>query len=142
MDAEDLKSAGLKVTLPRLKILEVLEKSPNHHLSAEDIYRVLIEQNEEVGVATIYRVLSQFEESGIVQKLNFENNQAVYELCGLEHHDHLVCVKCSKIIEFQDDVIEQHQLQIAKKHGFEMTDHIHYTFMAYARTVIKFFRAL
>jgi len=128
MDAEDLKSAGLKVTLPRLKILEVLEKSPNHHLSAEDIYRVLIEQNEEVGVATIYRVLSQFEESGIVQKLNFENNQAVYELCGLEHHDHLVCVKCNKIIEFQDDVIEQHQIQIAKKHRFELTDHSLYLY--------------
>jgi len=128
MDAEDLKSAGLKVTLPRLKILEVLEKSPNHHLSAEDIYRILIEQNDEVGVATIYRVLSQFEESGIVQKLNFENNQAVYELCGLEHHDHLVCVKCNKIIEFQDDVIEKHQLQIAKKHGFELTDHSLYLY--------------
>jgi Fur family transcriptional regulator, ferric uptake regulator len=97
-------------------------------LSAEDIYRVLIEQNEEVGVATIYRVLSQFEESGIVQKLNFENNQAVYELCGLEHHDHLVCVKCNKIIEFQDDVIEQHQLQIAKKYGFELTDHSLYLY--------------
>ena len=116
MDAEDLKSAGLKVTLPRLKILEVLENSPSHHLSAEDIYRVLIEQNEEVGVATIYRVLSQFEESGIVQKLNFENNQSVYELCGAEHHDHLVCVKCNKIIEFQDEVIEKHQVKIAKKH--------------------------
>ena len=128
MDAEDLKSAGLKVTLPRLKILEVLEKSPNHHLSAEDIYRVLIDQHEEVGVATIYRVLSQFEESGIVQKLNFENNQAVYELCGLEHHDHLVCVKCNKIIEFQDDVSEQHQIQIAKKHGFELTDHSLYLY--------------
>ena len=128
MDAEDLKSAGLKVTLPRLKILEVLEKSPNHHLSAEDIYRVLIEQNEEVGVATIYRVLSQFEESGIVQKLNFENNQAVYELCGVDHHDHLVCLKCNKIIEFQDDVIEKHQVQIAKKHGFELTDHSLYLY--------------
>ena len=128
MDAEDLKSAGLKVTLPRLKILEVLESSPNHHLSAEDIYRALIDQHEEVGVATIYRVLSQFEESGIVQKLNFENNQAVYELCGLEHHDHLVCVKCNKIIEFQDDVIEKHQIQIAKKHGFDLTDHSLYLY--------------
>jgi Fur family ferric uptake transcriptional regulator len=128
MDAEDLKSVGLKVTLPRLKILEVLESSPSHHLSAEDIYRVLIEQNEEVGVATIYRVLSQFEESGIVQKLNFENNQAVYELCGAEHHDHLVCVKCNKIIEFQDDVIEKHQIQIAKKHGFDLTDHSLYLY--------------
>jgi Fur family ferric uptake transcriptional regulator len=128
MDAEDLKSAGLKVTLPRLKILEVLESSPSHHLSAEDIYRVLIEQHEEVGVATIYRVLSQFEESGIVHKLNFENNQAVYELCGDDHHDHLVCVKCNKIIEFQDDVIEKHQIQIADKHGFELTDHSLYLY--------------
>jgi len=128
MDAEDLKSAGLKVTLPRLKILEVLEKSSNHHLSAEDIYRALMEQREEVGVATIYRVLTQFEESGIVNKLNFENNQAVYELSNVDHHDHLVCVKCNIIIEFQDDVIEQHQLQIANKYGFELTDHSLYLY--------------
>ena len=128
MDAEDLKSAGLKVTLPRLKILEVLEKSFNHHLTVEDIYRVLIEQNKEINVATIYRVLSQFEESGIVHKLNFENNQAVYELCGVDHHDHLVCVKCNAIIEFQDEVIEQHQLQIAKKFGFQLTDHSLYLY--------------
>ena len=128
MDAEDLKSAGLKVTLPRLKILEVLEKSSNHHLSAEDIYRKLMEQHEEVGVATIYRVLTQFEESGIVNKLNFENNQAVYELSNVEHHDHLVCVKCNIIIEFQDDVIEQHQLQIANKYGFQLTDHSLYLY--------------
>ena len=128
MDAEDLKSAGLKVTLPRLKILEVLEKSSNHHLSAEDIYRALMEQREEVGVATIYRVLTQFEESGIVNKLNFENNQAVYELSNVEHHDHLVCVKCNIIIEFQDDVIEQHQLQIANKYGFQLTDHSLYLY--------------
>ena len=128
MDAQDLKSAGLKVTLPRLKILEVLEKSPNHHLSAEDIYRALIEQNEEVGVATIYRVLTQFEESGIVNKLSFENNLSVYELSNVEHHDHLVCVKCNEIIEFQDDVIESHQLQIAKQHGFQLTDHSLYLY--------------
>lgn len=128
MDAEDLKSVGLKVTLPRLKILEVLEKSSNHHLSAEDIYRKLMEQHGEVGVATIYRVLTQFEESGIVNKLNFENNQAVYELSNVEHHDHLVCVKCNEIIEFQDDVIEQHQLQIANKYGFQLTDHSLYLY--------------
>ena len=128
MDAEDLKSAGLKVTLPRLKILEVLEKSSNHHLSAEDIYRALMEQHGEVGVATIYRVLTQFEESGIVNKLNFENNQAVYELSNVEHHDHLVCVKCNVIIEFQDDVIEQHQIQIANKYGFQLTDHSLYLY--------------
>jgi len=128
MDAEDLKSAGLKVTLPRLKILEVLEKSSNHHMSAEDIYRVLMEQRQDVGVATIYRVLTQFEESGIVNKLNFENNQAVYELSNVEHHDHLVCVKCSTIIEFQDDVIEQHQLKIANKYDFQLTDHSLYLY--------------
>ena len=128
MDAEDLKSAGLKVTLPRLKILEVLEKSFNHHLTVEDIYRVLIEQNKEINVATIYRVLSQFEESGIVYKLNFENNQSVYELSNVEHHDHLVCVKCNTIVEFQDDVIERHQLQIAKKYGFQLTDHSLYLY--------------
>ena len=128
MDAQDLKSAGLKVTLPRLKILEVLEKSPNHHLSAEDIYRTLIGQNEEVGVATIYRVLTQFEESGIVNKLNFENNLSVYELSNVDHHDHLVCVKCNEIVEFQDDVIENHQLQIAKKYGFQLTDHSLYLY--------------
>jgi len=128
MNAEDLKSVGLKVTLPRLKILEVLEKSSNHHLSAEDIYRALMEQREEVGVATIYRVLTQFEESGIVNKLNFENNQAVYELSNVEHHDHLVCVKCNTIIEFQDDVIEQHQLQIAIKYDFQLTDHSLYLY--------------
>ena len=128
MDAEDLKSAGLKVTLPRLKILEVLEKSSNHHLSAEDIYRKLMAQHGEVGVATIYRVLTQFEESGIVNKLNFENNQAVYELSNVDHHDHLVCVKCNAIIEFQDDVIEQHQLQIANKYGFQLTDHSLYLY--------------
>ena len=128
MDAEDFKSAGLKVTLPRLKILEVLEKSFNHHLTVEDIYRVLIEQNKEINVATIYRVLSQFEESGIVNKLNFENNQSVYELSNVEHHDHLVCVKCNTIVEFQDDVIERHQLQIAKKYGFQLTDHSLYLY--------------
>ena len=128
MDAKDLKSAGLKVTLPRLKILEILEKSSNHHLTVEDIYRALIEKNQEINVATIYRVLSQFEESGIVNKLNFENNQAVYELSNVEHHDHLVCVKCNVIIEFQDDVIEQHQLQIADKYDFQLTDHSLYLY--------------
>ena len=128
MDAEDLKSAGINVTLPRLKILEVLEKSSNHHLSAEDIYRALIEQHEDIGMATIYRALGQFEESGIVNKLNFENNQSVYELSNVEHHDHLVCVKCNVIIEFQDDVIAQHQLQIANKYNFQLTDHSLYLY--------------
>ncbi|EEZ80187.1 MAG: ferric iron uptake transcriptional regulator [Candidatus Thioglobus sp.] len=128
MDAQDLKSAGLKVTLPRLKILEILEKSENHHMSAEDIYRTLVMQGEEVGVATIYRVLTQFEESGMVNKLNFDNGQSVFELSNVDHHDHLVCVKCGKIDEFSDDVIEQHQQAIAKKYGYQLTDHCLYLY--------------
>ncbi len=128
MDAQDLKTAGLKVTLPRLKILQVLETSKNHHLSVEDIYRALITQNEEVGVATIYRVLTQFEESGMVNKLNFDNGQSVFELSNVEHHDHLVCVKCGRIDEFQDNVIEQHQHDVAIKYGYKLTDHCLYLY--------------
>ena len=93
MDAHDLKNVGLRVTSPRLKILEVFESSDNHHLSAEDIYKLLISQSIEVGIATIYRVLTQFEEAGIVNKLNFDNGQSVFELSNVDHHDHLVCIK-------------------------------------------------
>jgi Fur family ferric uptake transcriptional regulator len=128
MDAQDLKSAGLKVTLPRLKILEVLEMSENHHMSAEDIYRTLVLKGEEVGVATIYRVLTQFEESGMVKKLNFDNEQSVFELSNVDHHDHLVCLKCGMIDEFFDEVIEQHQHDIAKRHGYQLTDHSLYLY--------------
>ncbi len=128
MDAQDLKTAGLKVTLPRLKILEILEKNDNHHMSAEDIYRALITQNEEVGVATIYRVLTQFEEVGMVNKLNFDNGQSVYELSDDHHHDHLVCIKCGKIDEFSDEVIEKHQHDIAKNHNYQLTDHCLYLY--------------
>lgn len=123
-----LKKAGLKVTTPRLKILEILDKSDNHHLSVEDICRILIKQNEEVNFATIYRVLNQFEEYKIVNKLNFENNISVYELNNVEHHDHLICRKCNKIIEFRDDVIEQHQIDIAKKNNFQITGHSLYIY--------------
>ena len=128
MDAQDLKSAGLKVTLPRLKILEVLEMSENHHMSAEDIYRTLVLKGEVVGVATIYRVLTQFEESGMVKKLNFDNEQSVFELSNVDHHDHLVCLKCGMIDEFFDEVIEQHQHDIAKRHGYQLTDHSLYLY--------------
>tara|TARA_B100001079_G_C16366593_1_gene495443 strand:- start:570 stop:977 length:408 start_codon:yes stop_codon:yes gene_type:complete len=128
MDAQDLKTAGLKVTLPRLKILEILEKNDNHHMSAEDIYRALITQNEEVGVATIYRVLTQFEEVGMVNKLNFDNGQSVYEISNDHHHDHLVCIKCGKIDEFSDEVIEKHQHDIAKNHKYQLTDHCLYLY--------------
>lgn len=123
MDAQDLKSAGLKVTLPRLKILSILENSDNHHMSAEDIYRALLLQGEEVGVATVYRVLTQFEKAGMVNKLNFDNGQSVFELSNVSHHDHLLCVKCGRIEEFVDLEIEQRQHDIAQKCGYQLTDH-------------------
>jgi Fur family ferric uptake transcriptional regulator len=127
MNADDLKNIGLKATTPRLKILEILESSENHHLSAEDIYRELIIRNEEVGVATIYRVLTQFEQSGIVKKLNFED-RSVYEISKAEHHDHLICTKCGKIEEFNDETIENCQDKIAEKFGYKLTDHSLYLY--------------
>lgn len=123
MDAQDLKSAGLKVTLPRLKILQIFETDEKHHLSAEDIYRALITQGEDVGMATVYRVLTQFTEAGMLNKLNFDNGQSVFELSNSAHHDHLICVKCGKIDEFSDEVIEQHQFDVAKAYGYQLTDH-------------------
>ncbi len=128
MNAQDLKKLGLKTTLPRLKILEVLERSEKRHLSVEDVYKYLLAHNQEVSLATIYRVLSQFEKSGMVTKLNFENSQAMFELMPDEHHDHLVCVKCGKIDEFQDDVIEQHQKDIAHQYGYQLTEHCLYLY--------------
>ena len=127
MSAQDLKKMGLKTTTPRVKILQTLETSPKRHLSVEDIYRQLITQNFDIGLATIYRVLSQFEKSGIVTKLNFDN-QSVFELSTDEHHDHLVCIKCGNIEEFQDGVIEQHQDDIAKEYGYQLTDHCLYLY--------------
>jgi Fur family ferric uptake transcriptional regulator len=128
MDAQDLKTAGLKVTLPRLKILQLLESSDNHHMSAEDIYRALILQGEEVGLATIYRVLTQFESAGIVNKLNFDNGQSIFELSNVEHHDHLVCVKCGKIDEFHSEEIEKRQDEVAQRYGYQLTDHCLYLY--------------
>jgi Fur family ferric uptake transcriptional regulator len=123
MDNSNLKKAGLKVTLPRLKILEILEQSPDHHLSAEDIFKVLMESGEEIGLATVYRVLTQFEEAGLVARHNFEGGQSVFELDHGEHHDHLVCVKCGRVEEFVDNVIEKRQEEIASGAGFTITDH-------------------
>lgn len=123
MDNSNLKKAGLKITLPRIKILELLEKAQDHHMSAEDIYRVLSESGEEIGLATVYRVLTQFEEAGLVVKHHFEGGQSVFELDHGEHHDHLVCVKCGKVEEFVDDVIEKRQQEIAKEKGYIITDH-------------------
>jgi Fur family ferric uptake transcriptional regulator len=119
----DLKKAGLKVTLPRLKILQILEKAKEHHLSAEDIYRSLLDSGEDIGLATVYRVLTQFEEAGLVARHHFEGDQSVFELDHGEHHDHLVCVKCGRVEEFVDEIIEKRQQEIAKKAGYSITDH-------------------
>src|SRR5579864_8756327 len=100
MDNKDLKKAGLKVTTPRVKILEILESSKDHHLSAEDVYRIFLESGEDIGLATVYRVLTQFEEAGLVVRHRFEGDQSIYELDDGQHHDHLVCVKCNKVEEF------------------------------------------
>lgn len=124
MDKKLLQSAGLKNTLPRMKILEILEAAAApRHLSAEDIYQRLLAAKDDVGLATVYRVLTQFENAGIVKRHNFEGDRAVYELDEGEHHDHLVCVKCGLVEEFVDEVIEKRQVAIAEEHGYHMTDH-------------------
>ena len=121
-DDAELKKAGLKVTLPRLRILELLEED-QAHLSAEDIYRKLIDAGEEVGLATVYRVLTQFEQAGICIRHNFEEGHAVYELTPSDHHDHMVCLDTGDVIEFKDDVIEERQKILATEHGYEIIDH-------------------
>jgi len=123
MTTADLKSAGLKVTLPRTKILEILEGSVEKHHSAEDIYRKLLASDVDIGLATVYRVLAQFEKSGLVQRHNFEGGQAVFELELGEHHDHMVSLKSGRVVEFYDEIIEKRQQELAKEHGFVITDH-------------------
>ncbi|MFK7160239.1 ferric iron uptake transcriptional regulator [Marinospirillum sp. MEB164] len=119
----ELRKAGLKVTLPRIKILQVLEKHAEDHLSAEDVYRILIENGEDVGLATVYRVLTQFEAAGLVDKHNFDGGHAVFELAGEKHHDHMVDVDTGEVIEFFDEEIEKRQHALAKAHGLELVDH-------------------
>lgn len=123
MESTDLKKAGLKVTLPRLKILEILEASEQRHHSAEDIYRALLDGGEDIGMATVYRVLTQFEQAGLVTRHNFEEGRSVFELDDGGHHDHMVCVSCGKVEEFLDETIERRQHEIAKERGFELQDH-------------------
>ena len=123
MDNSDLKKAGLKVTLPRMKILQILEKEKEHHLSAEEMHRMLSESGEDIGLATIYRVLTQFEEAGLVIRHNFAEGHSVFELDLGEHHDHLVCVKCGSVKEFVDPMIEERQRFVAQQAGFTITDH-------------------
>lgn len=123
MEKKDLKDAGLKVTLPRMKILEYLELSDIRHQSAEDIYKKLLSEGEEIGLATVYRVLTQFEAAGLVSRHNFEGGHAVFELNQSGHHDHIVCVICGKVEEFYDDIIESQQLKVAKDKGYRITEH-------------------
>jgi len=120
---QELRKAGLKITLPRLKILEILENASNRHLSAEDIYKELLDSGEEIGLATVYRVLTQFEAAGLVTRHNFEGGHSVFELDDGEHHDHMVCVETGEVIEFTSEEIERLQHEVAERHGFELLDH-------------------
>jgi Fur family transcriptional regulator, ferric uptake regulator len=122
-DQKDLKNAGLKATLPRLKILELFEKSNERHLSAEDVYKVLLNAGEDVGLATVYRVLTQFEEAGLLSRHHFESGKAVFEINEGTHHDHIVCVKCGRVEEFYDAEIEKRQQEAAESRGFKMQEH-------------------
>jgi len=123
METTDIKNAGLKVTLPRMKILELLESSADRHLKAEDIYKTLLDSGEEIALATVYRVLTQFESAGLVTRHHFDGGHAVFEIDDGEHHDHLVDISSGKVVEFYDEVIEQRQQEIARKHGFTITEH-------------------
>ena len=123
MEGKDLRKAGLKVTLPRLKILEILESSATRHLSAEDIYRSLLDSNEDIGLATVYRVLTQFEAAGLVSRHHFEDGMAVFELNQGTHHDHIVCLDCGRVEEFMDADIEERQTAVAERLGYEIRDH-------------------
>jgi Fur family ferric uptake transcriptional regulator len=123
VESSQIKQAGLKVTLPRVKILDVLETSDKRHMSAEDVYRALLERGEEIGLATVYRVLTQFEQAGLVARHHFEGGQSVFELNRGGHHDHLVCIKCGRVVEFLEPAIEERQQAIARHHGFTIDDH-------------------
>ncbi|MCC5452008.1 ferric iron uptake transcriptional regulator [Rheinheimera sp. UJ51] len=124
----ELRKAGLKVTLPRVKILEILQDPKNQHISAEDVYKILLELGEDIGLATVYRVLNQFDDAGILTRHHFEGGKSVFELTGANHHDHLVCLKCGKVVEFEDDIIERRQLEIANSNGIKLTHHSLYLY--------------
>ena len=121
--SHDLRKAGLKVTLPRVKILNILEASAQRHMSAEDVFKALMESGEDIGLATVYRVLTQFEAAGLVTRHNFEGGHSVFEMDEGHHHDHMVCIETGDVIEFVSDEIERLQHEIAEAHGYELTDH-------------------
>jgi Fur family ferric uptake transcriptional regulator len=127
-DSTDLKKAGLKATLPRLKILGILEEAAVRHMTAEDVYKALLTMGEEVGLATVYRVLTQFEAAGLVIRHNFEGGRSVFEINQGGHHDHMVCVECGKVFEFYDPTIEERQRKIAEKNGFIVDSHSLYMY--------------
>ena len=122
-EQKDLRNAGLKATLPRLKILELFEKSDERHMAAEDVYKILLNAGDDVGLATVYRVLTQFEDAGLLVRHHFESGKAVFELNKGDHHDHIVCVKCGIVKEFYDAEIERRQKEAAQSHGFTMQEH-------------------
>jgi Fur family ferric uptake transcriptional regulator len=119
----DLKNSGLKVTVPRLKVLDIFQNSKTRHLSAEDVYKILLQEDMDIGLATVYRVLTQFEQAGLLLRSNFESGKAVFELNEGEHHDHLVCVTCGRVEEFYDAEIEKRQKKIAAERGFAIQEH-------------------
>jgi Fur family ferric uptake transcriptional regulator len=128
LESSELRKAGLKVTLPRMKILDILEGARDSHLSAEDVYKALLDTGEDIGLATVYRVLTQFESAGLVKRHHFEGGHSVFELNEGAHHDHILCVKCGRVDEFVDELIEQRQKDIAAGLGYEMTDHCLYMY--------------
>ncbi len=128
VENQELRNAGLKVTLPRVKILEILERSDQRHMSAEDMYKALLDSGEDIGLATVYRVMTQFETAGLVTRHHFEGGHSVFELNQGNHHDHIVCVKCGRVDEFMDSEIEKCQKQIAIAKGYEITDHSLYLY--------------
>ena len=119
----EIKSSGLKATLPRLKILEIFQRAEQRHMTAEDVYRLLLAEDTDIGLATVYRVLGQFEQAGLLARSHFDTTKAIYELCDGEHHDHLVCLDCGTVLEFHDAAIERRQEEVAAARGFTLEDH-------------------
>jgi len=127
-DSKDLRNTGLKATLPRLKVLELFHNSSERHMTAEDVFKILLNENADIGLATVYRVLTQFEQAGLLVRHHFESGKAVFELNEGSHHDHLVCLQCGKVEEFYDPEIEKRQVKIAKDRGFDIHDHSLYLY--------------
>ena len=139
--ADELKQSGLKATLPRIKVLEVFQKTSQRHMSAEDVYRVLLAEDADVGLATVYRVLMQFEQAGILSRTHFETGKAVFELNEGRHHDHLVCLQCGRVEEFFEAEIEKRQTKIARERGFEISEHALYLYAECTRVKCPYRKA-